>query len=401
MSNLLLIPNLLLYLLGGYLLFNVVYLLFFSIAGRWRHAAVPAAPATAAPRRMCVLMPAYHADAVIRETGPAAVRHRYAGAADVHVIADGLQPATVQELRQRGVGVVEVVFEKSTKGKALLAALDAMPPQTYDVAVILDVDNEMAPGFLGQVNDAFAAGYRVVQGHRTAKNLDSPFAVLDACNEEINNHIFRQGHASLGLSSALIGSGMAFEFDYLHRLLQDIGDTPGEDKELDFRALKDQVKIAYLPEAYVYDEKIPNSKVFANQRTRWLATQKEFFVKYFGQVWQQMGKGNWDFVDKIVQSMLLPRVLLLGALGGLLVLSLLWSVGPGPVFWLALLAGTAAALLLALPARLYTRQVGSAVLHLPVALGAMVLALLQMKKAKSSFIPTPHAATATRVTSHR
>jgi cellulose synthase/poly-beta-1,6-N-acetylglucosamine synthase-like glycosyltransferase len=161
------------------------------------------------------------------------------------------------------------------------------------------------------------------------------------------------------------------------------------------------VKIAYLPEAYVYDEKIPNSKVFANQRTRWLATQKEFFVKYFGQVWQQMGKGNWDFVDKIVQSMLLPRVLLLGALGGLLVLSLLWSVGPGPVFWLALLAGTAAALLLALPARLYTRQVGSAVLHLPVALGAMVLALLQMKKAKSSFIPTPHAATATRVTSHR
>ncbi len=387
------IVTLILSLLGGYLLFNVLYLLFFAVAG---HRPAPARPpaAAAAPRRMCVLMPAYRADAVIEETGPAAVRHQYAGPADVHVIADGLRPATVQALRQRGAGVVEVAFAKSTKGKALLAALNELPRQAYDVAVILDVDNEMAPGFLARVNEAFAAGYRVVQGHRTAKNLDSPFAVLDACNEEINNHIFRQGHARLGMSSALIGSGMAFEYGYLHELLQDIGDTPGEDKELDFRVLKDRVKIAYLPEAYVYDEKIPNSKVFATQRTRWLATQQEFLFKYFGEGLRQLGRGNLDFFDKILQSMLLPRVLLLGVLGGLLGLSLLWPVGPGPGFWLALLLGTGAALLLALPARLYTRQVGRAVLHLPIALGAMLLALLQIRKAKTSFMPTPHAATA-------
>ncbi|WP_426061755.1 glycosyltransferase [Hymenobacter sp. B1770] len=394
------LPTLILYLLGTYLLFNVVYLLFFSVAG---HRAIPALPPAPAGvlRRMCVLMPAYRADAVITETAPVAVAHQYAGQADVHVIADGLLPVTVQALRQQGAGVVEVGFAKSTKGKALLAALNELPAQAYDVAVILDVDNEMAPGFLTQINNAFAAGYRVVQGHRTAKNLDSPFAVLDACNEEINNHIFRQGHASLGLSSALIGSGMAFEYNYIHQLLQDIGDTPGEDKELDFRALKDKVKIAYLPEAYVYDEKIPNSRVFANQRTRWLATQKEFFIKYLGEGVRQLGKGNWDFVDKILQSMLLPRILLLGLLGLLVVLSLLWPVGPTPVFWLALLAAAASALLLALPARLYTRQVGRAVLHLPVALGAMLLAMLQIRKAKTSFMATPHTATATRSPSHR
>ena len=91
--------------------------------------------------------------------------------------------------------------------------------------------------------------------------------------------------------------------------------------------------------------------------------------------------------------MLLPRILLLGVLGALLGLSLLWPVGPGVGFWLLLLAGAATALLLALPARLYTRQVGRAVLHLPVALGAMLRALLQMRKAKTSFMHTPHAAT--------
>lgn len=390
MNTLALLPVLLLYLLSGYLLFNVLYLLFFAFAGHRSRPALPTTPAVA-PRRMCVLMPAYRADAVIQETGPAAALHRYAGSADVHVIADGLQPATVQSLRQQGVGVVEVAFAKSTKGKALLAALDALPRQAYDVAVILDVDNVMAAGFLTQINEAFAAGYRVVQGHRTAKNLDSPFAVLDACNEEINNHIFRQGHTNLGMSSALIGSGMAFDYAYLHQLLADIGETPGEDKELDFRVLLDRRKIAYLPQAHVYDEKIPNAQVFATQRTRWLATQQEFLHKYFREGLRQLGRGNLDFFDKIMQSMLLPRVLLLGVLGGLLGLSLLWQRGPAPGFWLALLAGTGAALLLALPPRLYTRQVGQAVLHLPVALGAMLLALLHIRKAKTSFLPTPHA----------
>jgi cellulose synthase/poly-beta-1,6-N-acetylglucosamine synthase-like glycosyltransferase len=395
MDTLVYIFSLLLYLLGGYLLLNVVYLLFFAIAGHRQPVALAPSGAAATLRRICVLMPAYHADAVIQETGPEASRHAYAGAFGVHVIADGLQPATVANLRQQGTQVVEVNFVKSTKGKALLAALDALPRDAYDVAVILDVDNEMAPGFLTQVNDAFAAGYRVVQGHRTAKNLDSPFAVLDACNEEINNHIFRQGHTRIGMSSALIGSGMAFEYDYLHRLLQDIGDTPGEDKEIDFRVLRDRCKIAYLPQAFVLDEKIPNSKVFATQRTRWLATQQEFLQKYFREGITQLFKGNIDFFDKVLQSMLLPRILLLGVLGVLLVFSLLWSVGPATSYWLGLLIGTGAALLLALPARLYTRKVGQAVLHLPVALGAMVLALLQMKKAKTSFMHTPHSAAST------
>ena len=392
MSVFLLFSAFLLYALGAYLLINVGYLALFAVAGHWRRAAGPAAGAPT--RRMCVFMPTYQADAVIQETAPLAVQHAYAGPADVHVIADGLQPATVQALRQQGAGVIEVSFVKSTKGKALLAALDALPAQAYDVAVILDVDNVMGAGFLTQVSAAVAGGSRVVQGHRTAKNLDSPFAVLDACNEEINNHIFRQGHVNLGMSSALIGSGMAFEYAYLHQLLRNIGETSGEDKELEFRILRSKTKIAYLPSAHVYDEKIPNSQVFAAQRTRWLAAQQEFLRKYLGEGFRQLGRGNLDFADKVLQVLLLPRILLLGLLAGFAALSLWWAPGPGPAFWLALLAGTVGALLLALPRRLYTRQVGQALLHLPVALGAMVLALAQLRKAKTSFMHTPHAASA-------
>jgi cellulose synthase/poly-beta-1,6-N-acetylglucosamine synthase-like glycosyltransferase len=378
-------------LVGLYLMLNVLYLLLFAVAGH-RKSALSNLPAQTAFRRMCVLIPAYHADAVILETAPAALQEGYPGQLHVHVIADGLQPSTVQALRHQNIGVTEVVFEKSTKGKALLVGLQALPANLYDVAVVLDIDNIMASGFLSQVNAAFSAGYRVVQGHRTAKNLDSPFAVLDACNEEINNHIFRQGHASLGMSAALIGSGMAFEFSYLKKLMQGIGDTPGEDKEMDFRIVKDRIKIGYLPHAFVYDEKIPNSQAFTTQRTRWIAAQLEFLQKYFWEGPAQLFKGNVEFFDKVLQTLLVPRILLLGILSILLLVSLLrLPFGPAPQFWATLLAGTGGALLLSLPARLYNRQVAQAVWHLPLALGSMVLALLQIKKAKTSFMPTPHA----------
>jgi cellulose synthase/poly-beta-1,6-N-acetylglucosamine synthase-like glycosyltransferase len=392
MSIALPILSLFFYLVGLFLMLNVLYLLLFAVAGHRKQSALPNASQQTALRRMCVLIPAYHADAVILETAPAALREGYPGQLHVHVIADGLQLDTVQALRNQNIGVTEVAFEKSTKGKALLVALQTLQADLYDVAVVLDIDNVMASGFLSQVNAAFSAGYRVVQGHRTAKNLDSPFAVLDACNEEINNHIFRQGHASLGMSAALIGSGMAFEFAYLKQLMQGIGDTPGEDKEMDFRIVKDRIKIGYLPHAFVYDEKIPNSQAFTTQRTRWIAAQLEFLQKYFWEGPVQLWRGNVEFFDKVLQTLLVPRILLLGTLGVLLLVSLLrLPFGPPPQFWAALLAGTGVALLFSLPARLYNRQVAQAVWHLPLALGSMVLALLQVRKAKTSFMPTPHA----------
>jgi cellulose synthase/poly-beta-1,6-N-acetylglucosamine synthase-like glycosyltransferase len=400
-SIVLTILSLVLYAVGFFLLLNTLYLLFFALAGHWKSIPQIAVDTTVDFRRMCVFIPAYRADEVILETAPAAQQHAYQGQLQVYVIADGLRPATIQALRTQGIEAIEVQFEKSTKGKALLAALQVVPASLYDIAVILDVDNVMADNFLTEVNAAFTTGYRVIQGHRTAKNLDSPFAVLDACNEEINNHIFRQGHASLGMSAALIGSGMAFEYSYFKKLLQDIGDTPGEDKEMDFRIVKSGVKIGYLPHAYIYDEKIPNSQAFTTQRTRWIAAQVEFLQKYFWEGPIQLLQGNIEFFDKVLQTLLVPRILLLGLLGILFLVSLLkLPLGPSPLFWAGLLAGTGGALLLSLPARLYNRQVAQAIWHLPIALGSMVVALLQIKKAKTSFLPTIHTASSVE-TKHR
>jgi cellulose synthase/poly-beta-1,6-N-acetylglucosamine synthase-like glycosyltransferase len=366
----------LLYFIGAFLLLNCLYLLFFTVAGHFpkRLTAAPNQPGSR--RHIGVFIPAYKADAVIVDTAKAALRQQYEGTFQVVVIADGLRPATVQALWQAGAEVVEVTFERSTKGKALLHTLHTLPANAFDIAVVLDADNIMAKGCLNDISRAFDAGYRVVQAHRTALNDDTAFALLDACNEEINNHIYRQGPFAVGLSSALIGSGMAFEYGYLQQLLTGIGETVGEDKELDFRIARDQVKVGYLTDTYVYDEKIDNAQVFTQQRTRWLASQLEFLKKYAGEGITQLVKhGNVEFFNKAVQTFLVPRTLLIGVLGLFFLLSLVLPVGPTVWFWAGLLGLLAATLLL-----------------LPYAIACMCLALLRVNRTKTSFLATPHKA---------
>lgn len=385
----------LLYLISAYLLFNCAYLLFFSLAGHKKIKRIKSNEHTKGHRKFCILIPAYREDNVILETSQVALNHEYQGEFDVVVIADGLQPSTVQTLRQQGSQVVEVNFEKSTKGKALAWALDTLPEDEYDVAVVLDVDNLMGSNFMEEVNNAFAAGYKVVQTHRTAKNMDSAFALLDACNEEINNHIFRKGHFALGMSSSLIGSGMAFDYTYFKQLLIGIGETVGEDKEIDIRISKDQVKICYLDKVYVYDEKIENAQVFTKQRTRWIATQVEFVQKYaFDGLLHFFKYNNIEYFDKILQSVVLPRTFLAGILGFFFLISFFVPYAPPTLFWAGLLVAFCAAMFIALPGKLYNRHLLFAMLRLPYALFCMCAALLKINTTKSSFLPTPHKAKA-------
>ena len=155
--------------------------------------------------------------------------------------------------------------------------------------------------------------------------MQTPFALLDACTEEINNHIFRRGHVAVGLPSALIGSGMAFNWQLFISLLKDIGETSGEDKELEFRLVRLKKRVAFLDGQYVYDEKVAKTEVFSQQRSRWLATQVEFFEKYFMEGWVQLFKGNIAFFNKVFQTYLFPRVMLVGALGLWLVFTFFFS----------------------------------------------------------------------------
>lgn len=381
--------EILLYIVGVFLLLNCLYLLFFSLAGLKKIR--PLKITVKNYRKFCVLIPVYKEDLVVLESSSAALKHQYKGGHDVFVIADGLQEPTLKKLKEMGVGIIEVSFERSTKGKALLAAMSALPEDEYKVALVLDVDNIMDENVLDQVNAAFESGYSVVQTHRTAKNMNTPFSFLDACNEEINNHIYRKGPFNIGLSSALIGSGMAFDFNYLKRLLTGIGETIGEDKELDFRISKDKTKCAYLHHALVFDEKVENTKVFTRQRSRWLLAQVTVLKKYSPELFFQLKNANSEFINKLLQAWLVPRMLLIALVTFFLLLSFIIPYGPSTIFWIVLSGILFFTLSIALPLNFYKNKMfRKALWQLPYALFCMIIALFKMNKARSSFMPTSH-----------
>ncbi len=376
------------YILVIFFAFQVAYLLFFSLAGKFakRELIIPSVTI----RRIRIFIPGYKEDSVIISTAISALQHDYPqNMFEVVIVADSFSENTLSKLKTLPVKIIEVSFDKSTKGKALQKAIEATQDDPVDIVVILDADNHMSPGFLYAVNNAFTNGYEVIQGHRTAKNFQTTFAFLDACTEEINNHIFRRGHVAVGLPSALIGSGMAFSWPLFQSLFENIGDTSGEDKELEFRVVRSRKKIAFLDGKYVYDEKVSRTEVFSKQRSRWLATQVEFFEKYFIEGWVQLFNGNIAFFNKVVQTYLLPRVMLVAAISLWLLANIIFSSNFTFISSLLLLL-LCFALLIAIPPKWYNKKLLQAFLQIPGAIFYMIKAMFQISKARKQFIHTPH-----------
>ena len=378
-----------------FILFNLTlqvgYLLFFSIAGKIIRAKV--FPTALTLRHIRIFIPAYQEDSVIIETAKNALTQNYPNNLfEIVIIADSFTETTLKALKNLPLKVIEVSFKKSTKGKALKKAVEITALNPVDIVVIIDADNHMEPNYLQAVNNAFDYGFRVVQGHRTAKIPDTPFAFLDACTEQINNHIFRRGHVAVGLPSALIGSGMAFESNLFSSLIKDIGETSGEDKELEFKIALKNIDIAFLDGVFVYDEKVAKAANFSKQRSRWLASQLEFFKKYFLEGFCQLFKGNIAFFNKFFQTYLLPRIILVAVVFLWLIWAVLFSTN---FLWysIGLSGGLMVALLLGIPIKWYNRNLLTALLQIPLAFFSIIKAFLRIKNAQKIFIHTPHGET--------
>lgn len=369
------------------LTFNVLYLLVFSLASLLRYKQVRGV--VREQKCMAVLIPSYKEDAVIADTVHACLQQTYpSDKYEVVVISDRMKPETNDYLRTLPIRLVEVNFERSTKAKSLNEAMRVIGDR-YDVAVVLDADNLVSPSFLTEINEAFAQeGVEVVQAHRMAKNLNTDMAFLDAMSEEINNSIFRLGHVNLGLSTALIGSGMAFDYALFKHTMA-LVDSVGEDREMEFRLLSQGRRFYYLQHTLVQDEKIQTAKDFTNQRRRWLAAQFLYGAAHAPHLLKALLSGRWNYLDKVLQHFLLPRVLLLGILS-VLTISVLTVSPLYAVKWVVLWTMLAVALLVAIPRKYYTKRLWLAVLGVPKAFVLMFLNLFRLKDAHKHFIHTQH-----------
>jgi cellulose synthase/poly-beta-1,6-N-acetylglucosamine synthase-like glycosyltransferase len=356
-------------------------------------------------KRMAVLVPGYKEDEVIIEVATLALEQEYPTPLfDVVIIADSFKERTLTALKKLPIKLIEVSFDKSTKSKALNKAMATLD-KDYDIAVVLDADNVMAPDFLAKINAAFENDFIAVQGHRTAKNTNNSWAILDAISEEINNNIFRKGHRVLGLSSAIIGSGMAFRYDYFKTLMSTVTAVGGFDKEIELKILKEGSKIIYLDDALVYDEKIQKSDVFGNQRRRWLSAQLHYFRKDILCACKHLLiKGNVDYFDKAIQFIQPPRILLLGAV---LICSFSFIITNYFLdnqvhltnYWVLLAVACVLSFVFSVPKSFYNLKTLNALANLPKGMLMMLLSLLKIKGANKTFIHTQHTSNSEEISS--
>jgi cellulose synthase/poly-beta-1,6-N-acetylglucosamine synthase-like glycosyltransferase len=186
---------------------------------------------------------------------------------------------------------------------------------------------------------------------------------------------------------------MAFEFDMVKDILGRIDAVGGFDKILQLEVVGRGIKIRYLDDALVFDEKVSSSQAFQQQRKRWVSSQFIYFARFFGPAFGKLMKGNLSYFNlAVLCNLVLPRAFFFILMPLFVVISFFISMFWG---WTALVLWGLYLLtmVIALPAGLINRDFWLAVLKLPKAIGLMVGTLFQVKKANKTFIHTVHTKT--------
>ena len=384
---------------------SVLYALVFSLASLLPRRQQPITSSLIPEKRFLVLFPAYHEDSIIIHSIEAFLKQTYpATHYQVAVISDHMRPETNEKLASLPIMLLQPSFEKSSKAKALQYALEEVEKggrkkEGFDNVVILDADNIVEPDFLSCLHQECNREYRAIQCHRTAKNADNAIAALDGLSEEINNSIFRKGHNRIGMSSALIGSGMCFDYQWFKEHVNSL-DSAVEDRELEALLMKQRIFIHYAEDINVMDEKVSNSDNFQRQRLRWMTGQVQALLRMLSYIPKAIITGNLNYIDKTIQQALIPRSLLLVLIPLFaLITTLLFFLIPSfstlhssffILKWWSLFLLLCIALFIAIPRPLRNKAIFSKMLSLPRLAWKMFKNLLHIRTSNKEFIHTTH-----------
>lgn len=369
---------------------SVAYVAFFAFISLFYdkkdQIALHAAALSNRTTRFLILFPAYNEDRVIVNAVEQFLLQDYPETHyTVVVISDHMQPKTNEILGKMPIKLLTPTFEKSSKAKAMQYAINHVEGD-FDNVVVLDADNVVRTDFLSQLN-ILCTVYDAIQCHRCAKNANNDVAVLDGASEEINNTLFRKAHNRLGLSSALIGSGMCFNYNLFKQNVFQLK-TAGEDREMEALLLKQGIFIKYAPDIHVFDEKVSSQDNFQRQRMRWMTAQIQSLLNQLPQIPQAIIQGNINFIDKTIQQALIPRSILIVLLAVISVLMTL-LVYEWCMKWWVLLGLLTIALFIALPAPLRFKSFRKA-LAIPGLVLRMLKNFLHIDRKNTDFIHTTH-----------
>lgn len=363
--------------------FTVVYHLFYSIMGgmlkrsdkyndsRTKH-------------RFAVIIPAYKDDEYIQKAVFSILKQEYPiDCYDIYVVSEQMSEQTNSFLSEQPITLMQANFHgKGTKMKAVKAAIKHLPEGLYDMVLIMNADNTVEPNFLEMMNDAYSSGSNAIQAHRIRLERSNNSSMLNAISDEINNCIYRSGHVNLGLSSSLNGSGMAFDFDWIKGIIDQVNDNDDE-KAFEALLLRDRIYVDYLDKAIVYATRKENRRKFYAQRRNWIIAHYHSLFTNLHRLPGAILSGNFDYADRILNWITFPRTLLLIVIAVMGCVSS-WSYWLDGIKWWMLVLVLLLAMAFAIPDYLVDNKFNKAIKSIPIMGIGMILNFLKLNKKKEA-----------------
>jgi glycosyltransferase involved in cell wall biosynthesis len=338
--------------------------------------------------KFAILIPSYREDDVIDDSVDSLISQSYSNINyDIHVISDSMLTETNERLIRKRINLHEVKFENSSKAKSLKYVSKIL--HNYDYVIILDADNIVPYNYIEDINSFVSeTGCIALQTHRQSKNINNNISYMDSVIEEMNNSIYRKGHNAINISSSIIGSGVALDYKWFIENVQNLEST-GEDKEIEELLLKQNHFIYYNEDIIFKDEKVSNKKSIKYQRRRWIGTQFNLLKLLLLNLLSVIKKGNINYIIKIIETIILPKSLLIGFL---FITTLIITI-ISPIFsivWWGMLILLLTSLYAAIPKYLRDKRLIIALSNLPHYFMMMFVNLFKIKSANKSFIHTQH-----------
>ncbi|HMH33745.1 MAG TPA: glycosyltransferase family 2 protein, partial [Puia sp.] len=301
-----------------------------------------------------------------------------------YVVADDCEGETLQFEDERIV-ILKPETALHSKIKSIHFALEQFV-RKHDVVIIFDSDNLVHPAFLSVMNRYFQRGYRVVQADFKPKNVDSNYARMDAIGDMFNFFIEREVRMRLGLSAAIWGSGIAFDYD-LYKGISYKDNLGGVDKKLQSHFVLQVDRIAFAPEAILFDEKIASGKSLENQRTRWIHSYFKYFKDSFLVFKKGIVRYNFNLVFFGFVLMRPPLFIVLGC--SVLVTTADYFISmPVFILWLGIWLSFILSFIAIVAIKGRDFRFIKTIVFIPLFVFRQMLALLKVDRAKKSFIKT-------------
>ena len=328
---------------GVSVLFLVCYAYqFFYIPVPWLKKARPHAPARR--NRYAVLICARNEAAVIGDLIASLRRQTYdRELLHIFVMADNCTDDTALIARCAGATAYERTNrEQVGKGYALqtlLRYLERDYPEGFDGYFVFDADNLLEGDYIERMNETFSDGHDIVTSYRNSKNygdnwISAGYALWFLRESRYLNH----ARHLLGTSCAVSGTGFLFS----RAVLEEVGPWPfhllTEDIEFSIHQITRGRKVAFCPDAVLYDEQPTTFRQSWHQRQRWAKGYVQVFQHYGRDLLRGMARGSWpcfDMTMNIFPAFFLTAAgilcssvsIVLGLLSGGSVTDALWSVG--------------------------------------------------------------------------